>query len=195
MDNFLHRKESVVLTAMEIIDELGLENLSTREIARRQEISEGTLFKHFRTKNEIILAILDQYAQYDADIISSIRLKKLPPKEAILYFVSVFSEHFEHDPAISAISQLFEVLRYKPELAERIKQIFHIRTQFITEMVEAGQQNGELCEVDGEGLADIIFGILGTFSLKWRLTGKNFPLKEKTVNTLTMILEAFTPGE
>ena len=49
-DNILHRKEQLILTAIEIIDEIGIQRLTTREIAKRQQISEATIFRHFKIK-------------------------------------------------------------------------------------------------------------------------------------------------
>ena len=56
--SLLNRKDSIVITAIEIMSELGIHGLTTKEIARRQGISEGTIFRYFRSKNEIILSML-----------------------------------------------------------------------------------------------------------------------------------------
>ena len=87
---FFHRKDRIILTAIEIINELGIQGLSTREIARRQEISEGTLFRHYKSKNDIILAVLDDFSKYDADIFHSVELKKLKPQRSTYLFCRFF---------------------------------------------------------------------------------------------------------
>ncbi|MDP4091416.1 MAG: TetR/AcrR family transcriptional regulator, partial [Bacillota bacterium] len=51
---YIKRKERVTLTAIDILNELGFQGLSTKEICKRQEISEGTRYEHFKNKNEDI---------------------------------------------------------------------------------------------------------------------------------------------
>ncbi|HWQ42004.1 MAG TPA: helix-turn-helix domain-containing protein [Desulfosporosinus sp.] len=53
---------------IEVIDEQGLQGLTTREVAKKQDISESTIFKHYKSKNELILAVLDYFSQYDQAI-------------------------------------------------------------------------------------------------------------------------------
>ena len=116
-------KESIILTVIDIINELGIQGLSTRELAKRQEISEGTLFRHFKTKNHIILAVLDYFSKYDADIFHSVKLKKLKPKEAITFFVDSYATYYENYPAITVMTQIYSVLSYEAELAPKITSI------------------------------------------------------------------------
>ncbi|MBB6216225.1 AcrR family transcriptional regulator [Anaerosolibacter carboniphilus] len=194
MEALLHRKESIILTAVEIIHELGIQGLSTREIARRQEISEGAIFKHFKNKNEILLGVLEHYSQYDTDIIESIAMKSLKPIEAIKYFVRAYAEYYENYPAITAIAQAYDVFSCDPKLAWKIKDIFDIRNQFIVKMVGEAQAAGEILpHVNIENLSDVIVGLCNSICLKWRLNHFNFSLKERTLSTLEMILSAFFP--
>jgi len=103
----LHRKDAIVLKAIEIIDETGLQGLSTREIAKRVGISEGTIFKHYKSKNEVLLAVLEHFSAFDDEIIKTIYLRKKTPKEAIIFFVSSYVEYYENYPAITALIELY----------------------------------------------------------------------------------------
>lgn len=192
MSKFLHRKESVILTAIEIIDELGIQGLSTREIAKRQGISEGTLFRHFKSKNEIILAVLDYFSKYDADIFQSVRMKGLKTKEAISFLIDSYAIYYENYPAITAVTQIYGVLSSEAEFADTVKSILDSRRDFLREVIEGGQKKGEVkADIESEILADIIVGAFGSICLSWRMNGRNFPLRAKILAALNMLLEAF----
>jgi AcrR family transcriptional regulator len=194
MESLIHRKESIILTSVEVIHELGIQGLSTREIARRQELSEGAIFKHFKNKNEILLGVLEHYSQYDMDIIQSIALKNLKPIEAIKYFVGAYTEYYENYPEITAITHAYDMFSRDPKLVGKIKDIFDTRNQFILRMVEEAQIAGEIsAHIDMENLSDVIVGLCNSICLKWRLNHFNFSLKERTLSTLDMILSAFIP--
>lgn len=121
-ESILHRKERLIITAIEVIDELGIQGLSTREIARRQDVSEATLFRHYKNKNELLLGVLDHFSKFDNEILQSAKLKNLSAEEAIVYFITSTVEYYENYPAITSIMQIFDVLRYDNELSDKVKQ-------------------------------------------------------------------------
>jgi AcrR family transcriptional regulator len=191
--SLLHRKERVILTAIEIIDELGLQGLSTKEIAKRQGISEGTLFKHFRSKNEIILSVLDYFTQYDNDIYASIQLKNMRPVEGLTFYIDSYATYYENYPAITAITQMYDILQYDPDLADKVHVIFNHRLNLMKQIIENAQTVHEIIpEVDSEMLADIITGTFRALCLKWRMNNQKFSLRSRMMITLKTILDTFS---
>lgn len=190
--SILHRKEAIILTAVEVINDFGILGLSTREVARREGISEGTIFKHFRTKNELILAILDHYSQYDADIVETIKLKNLKPIEAITYLINTYAEYYQNYPQITAITQAYDVLSYDNDLTSKINEIVSFRSDSMRALISEAQKAGNISkEIDSEKLANIVWGSMRDVCLKWRLCGYAFSLREYISSTLEMILNAF----
>lgn len=192
MRSYIKRKDRIILTAAEIIDELGLQGLSTKEICKRQEFSEGSLYKHFKSKDEIILGVLDYYIQYDEAINETIGLKKYSPKESIQYYVSRYAEYYENYPAMTAILNSYEILRNESGISSKIKEIYEYRQAFINQLVEKGIREGEFKpETNGEILSDIILGTCTEITQKWRMRQYDFSLKDKLLTMISMILRAF----
>ncbi len=195
MEYKLHRKESLIITAIDIIDELGIQGLSTREIARREGVSEATLFRHYRNKKELLRAVLDYFCKFDYDIFQSAKLMKLKPCDSIRFFVKLSVEYYENYPAITSIMQVFEAVRYESDLEEKIKEILNNRTGFIKQLIEKAKEEGELSkDINSEDLADLISGLCREICLKWRINDRNFSLKERTMETLDMVLNSLYSG-
>lgn len=194
MDNkLLNRKVGIVLATVDAIDQYGIHMLSTREVAKRVGISEPTIYKHFKTKNELLLAVLDHFAHYDEDIIYSIRARHLKPVDAIISFIDLYALYYENYPAITALTQIFDVLRCDPDLSEKVKKIFFSRINFLEELIKQAQDEGEInVEANSKDLATTIIGIKRELCLSWRISGFDFPLRERIIATLKMILTAFT---
>lgn len=189
---YLHRKESVVLTAIEIIDELGIQGLSSKEIATRQGISEGTLFRHFTSKNDIIIAVLDKFSQFDSDIFNSAKLKSASFKEAINYLFNSYVEYYENYPAITSIVNAYESFRWDSKLENKLRGILQGRYDFIEYLIGEGKRNGELmADIKSSDLADVYIGFFNSITLKWRMSQYEFPLKERMFSTLDMVTGAF----
>ncbi|HWQ42154.1 MAG TPA: TetR/AcrR family transcriptional regulator [Desulfosporosinus sp.] len=192
MSKLLHTKESLILSTIEVISEHGLQGLTTREVAKRQGISESTIFKHYKTKNELMLAVLEYFSQYDQAIIESLGLKEFKPIEAITYFVEAYVTYYENYPEITAISMSFEGLMHEGELSDVSKKIFNKRVNTIRSLIEeAKRQNAISKDVDTASCADLIIGLERVAILRWRLENYNFSLKDHTLTALKMLLEVF----
>jgi AcrR family transcriptional regulator len=59
--SLVHRRESIIVSTIEVLNRVGLQNLSTKLIARQEGVSEGTLFRHFESKTQILAAVIDQF--------------------------------------------------------------------------------------------------------------------------------------
>jgi len=192
-DSILHRKDRLIITTIEIINELGIQGLSTREIARRQGVSEATLFRHYKSKNELLSAVLDYFSQFDEDIFLSTRMKKLKPLEAITYLITSYAEYYENYPAITSVMQIFDVLRYEPNLTDKVKNILSNRTGFVKALVEDAQRSNEISpNTESEDIADIINGFCREICLKWRLSDQAFSLRERTLSALHIFLNSLS---
>lgn len=189
--NILHRKEQLILTTIDIIDELGIQKLTTREIAKRQQISEATLFRHFKNKNELLIAVLDYFVQFDTDILESTKMLHLKPIESILYLTSSYAEYYENYPAITSILLDFNVLMDEEELSGKMIEIQECRISTIQLMVEEAVRTGELrTDVETKMIAVMIYGFFRELCLNWKISNCNFSLKERSLSTLEMLLLA-----
>lgn len=192
LSKLLHTKESLILSTIEVISELGLQGLTTREVAKRQGISESTIFKHYKSKNELILAVLDYFSQYDQAIIESLGLKELKPIQAIIYFVEAYVTYYENYPEITAITLSYEGLMREPELSAAVYRIFSKRFHTIQSLIEDAVRQKVISNyVNPESLADFIIGLERVAILRWRLENYNFSLKAHTLTALKMLLDSF----
>jgi len=191
MKNILHRKDRLIITTLDVIDEIGITNLSTREIAAREGVSEATLFRHYKNKNDLLLAVLDYYTQFDNDLYQTTLLKKLSPLDSIIFLINSLAEFYENYPAITVITQLMDTLRYEPELEEKVRSIIIQRSQFLENLIDEAKKCNEIkVDTDTEVMADIISGTFREICLKWRLN-RNFSLKERINLALNSILTSF----
>jgi len=179
--SFLHRKETIVLTTIDLIDKLGVHAVTTREIAKNQGISEGAIFKHFETKNDLFIGVLDFFSRFDADIIRTTELKEMNSREALFFLFNTYATYYENYPSITALLQSFGILRFEPKLQEAVDSIFDARINFIVEKIEQGKLSGEIAtDVDPELIAQILLGTSWQICYSWRIKKYAFSLQKKT---------------
>jgi AcrR family transcriptional regulator len=187
--SYLSRKEQIILSAIDIINKFGIDGLSIRELAKKENVTEGALYRHFKSKNDIIIEVLRYYSQYDIQIMNTIKNNKFDSKAGIIFFINSFSEYYENYPEITSVSCSYESLLYEPEIKKEVLQIINRRLKFLITIVEEGKNRGEIkLNLDSEDIADMIIGYFNQMIFKWRVEKYRFSLKEKIANILNIIL-------
>jgi len=195
-NNFLKRKDGIILTSIEIIDQLGVQGLTIREIASRQGISEAAIYRHFSNKTEILLATIDFFSFYDTLLSRTINSQNMTAREGIKFLIQSYSQYYENYPAISAVAFAQEAFLLEPEAWHKMVDVVDNRFQFINKLVIEGQNAGEInTNISSESLVDMIFGSMHFITLRWRAHNYGFPLTEHVLATVSSLLEAYSPPQ
>jgi len=195
MNLLIHRKESIILTTIDLIDKYGIHQISTREIAKKQNITEGAIYKHFKSKNELMLGVLDYFSQYDSDLFLTAQQKETA-EEAIFFLVESLSSYYENYPSITAVLLSLEIMRYDEALKSKVEDIYSTRFVFLQKIIQKGQETGEIPpKLSSEMLTDIIIGTCVALCARWRLQQYSFSLRGKCLEAVNAILGSFIQGK
>ena len=66
-------KELIIETAKDLFSEVGYHKTTTANLAKRANISEGTIYRHFESKEDILVTILKDLDRKYADFVDEIR--------------------------------------------------------------------------------------------------------------------------
>jgi len=180
LDNYLNRREKITITAIQILDEKGIQGLTTREIAKRQQITEPAIYRHFKSKHEIILSIIEQYKIFDELIENTIRENEMDARSAIHYYIDALTKYYDSYPEITTLMFSMDVYHYDDKL----------RQQLMTEIVLRGQKDGELTkDIEGVKLAQIVLDILWGTIKRWKSEGCSENLTETAFEKINWILQ------
>lgn len=188
--DILKRKEKILIAAIDLLDEAGIQGLTTKEIAKRQNITEPAIYRQFDGKKDIVISILDRYAAYDENIRNTILDNKMGCRQGILYFAKTYAEYYQGYPQITTISFSFDVFRYDKEINERMCSIINGRYDLILQLVSIGLEKGEIpSHSDCQTVADAVFAAMWSITFLWKVNECNFELKERMIKVIETILE------
>ena len=188
-NEILKRKEKIIITAIDLFDEAGINGLTTKEIARRQNITEPAIYKQFSSKKDIVIAILDRCASFDELIKNTIIDNNFVGKEGILYFARVYAEYYQNYPQITTAMFSFDMFRYDVDLLEKMNHIVNERSKVIFDLITKGIDSQEFAvDVDKRALTDALFGVMWSTTFIWQMGGCIFDLKERILNAIKLIL-------
>ncbi|MCE5313641.1 MAG: helix-turn-helix domain-containing protein [Armatimonadota bacterium] len=149
MANDKHRDESrsstyeaLIAAAMDILDEKGYLGTTTREIAARAGFTEVTLYRHFRSKDELLSAGINRQAQKMLDLLFEPTGNLEQDLLALAKGLSVtLSSDIDH-----IISLLPELSRYPVLLSGDALRIMQSFDDGLAKFFRYYQQTGELKE-------------------------------------------------
>lgn len=187
---FPTRRDSIILAAIDIINENGIQGLSTKEIAAKQGISESLLYKHFKSLDEVLVAVIEYFSRFDTMIINTILKRDISCKDKVLEYIKSFVELYESYPALAAIILNYETLMHYDHTRDMVIDIIKKRLDFIVVVTKAGQSTGEINSYyNPQELSVIIKGTMRAMILGWKMSAYNFPLKENLLVTIKKILD------
>ncbi|MFA5536855.1 MAG: TetR/AcrR family transcriptional regulator [Bacillota bacterium] len=188
--DFVSRKDSMILAAIDIISENGVQGLSTKEIAAKQGISESLLYKHFKSIDEVLVAVVAYFGRFDTMIFNTMLKRNISYKEKILGSVESFIELYENYPSLAAIVLNYETLMHYEHTKDSMRKIIEGRSAFMVELIERGQNAGEIKDYfSAQELADIVLGLTKTIILRWKMGDYKFSVKECMLATIKKVLD------
>ena len=186
---FLKRKEKVLITAIEVLDESGVNGMTTKEIARRHNITEPAIYKQYDGKKDIIMAILQQFAAFDVLIRDTIIQQGMAGRDGILHFARSYLEYYQNYPQIATPLYSFDLYRYDPDTRDLMRRIMQERQDTLAELVERAQDSGEISKtMDRKILVDLLFGAIWSTTFLWKLEDNSFDLKARALQTVEYLL-------
>ncbi|MCB2297396.1 TetR/AcrR family transcriptional regulator [Clostridium tagluense] len=188
--DILKRKDSIIITAIEVLYEAGINGMTIKEIAKRQNISEPAIYRHFNGKREIIKEILRKYSIYDEVIKNTILDNNMSGKESIKYFCRAYAEYYQNYPEITTVMFSFDIFKYDEDANKKMKNIIKNRYDLLFGFVSKAIDKKEVSlNKDIQALTDSIFSILWTTTFLWRMKNCSFDVKERILLAVNNIID------
>ena len=184
------RQEQIKKAVLDIIADEGLQNISTRNLAKRIGLSEGAIFRHFPTKRDIIKGIMDDVAN---DLIGSLRNIVLKPEKAedkLFKYLCQNVKYLKENRGITMLLFSEAAQLGDKELKEKLNQILYEQKQLIIKMVKDGISEGAWDKsVNAEDIAIIYMGIPITFNIEFVLNKNGLNADNFCRRMYTLILK------
>lgn len=193
------RQKNIVAAAVEMFAEKGYSGTSTKEIAQKAGVAEGTIFRHYKTKKDLLLAIVTP---------TMIRLLAPVIKRDLNKVLDKEFENFE-DFIRAMVANRAEFLEKNGQTVRVIIQEipFHsdLKEQFIkhigedvyaryVEIIKHYQDKGELLQMEPASIVRFTGSvILGYFAAKHVISPEGWDEKLELENTLKLLKAALEP--
>lgn len=188
---FTERQIEIIEAATKRIDECGIQDLTIKTLAADLNLSEAALYRHFKSKNEILLGLLTYFIEEMKERLDVILSKKNRNASELLR--DIFDSQlktFVQKPSVVSVIFSESIFQFNKELASTVSSMMELMQNHIEGIVKKGITNGSFNKIAGVATtATIIMGGMRITVLKWKLSGHKSDLIKDGNKVLSGILK------
>ncbi len=182
------RKAQIITEAINIIHEQGFPALSIRELALRVGISEPAIYRHFKSKDDIIMGILNKMQEFGQHIEQ--QLQSLDGElEKIKQLFLLQLVYFEKNQAMTTIMLSEEVFHLNKKLKRKLEIITSARYRLLADLIIAAQKKKLIFDEDVDNLVSLIMGAVRMIIFQWKLKDYQFSVTRRGKSMVDTMLK------
>ena len=188
-----NRQLEIIEVSGKILIEKGIKGLTTKTVASEMNFSESAIYRHFKSKEEILVALLSLLKQ---NMNKRLTAQIKPQNSATENFQAVFTSqlnYFKNNPHFVVAVLSDGLIDESKEIKAIILQLMQNKMQLLGQILEQGKQTNEFnTEISTEDLLPIILGSFRFQMLKWKLSNFQYDITtegNKTINNLLALIQ------
>ena len=187
------RQLEIIEAAGQLVTEDGFAALTTKRLAERMHFTEAALYRHFNSKEEILVTMLHHLASNIDERLTSVAEAHPEPVERVrAMFDSQFAFFQKHPQYLMAIFAT-GMLEASHGIDAGIERIMVVKRRHLLNAIKDGQRSGAFTsEHSGDTLTHIVMGTFRLHMLQWRMSGRSFDVRKKGKALIVAALDLIT---
>lgn len=188
------RQLEIIESAGKILTQSGLSGLTTKNLAKDIGFSEAAIYRHFGSKEEIILGLLEYlHSSMDKRLEAICIPTRTPQENFIDLFENQFS-FFSKNPHFVVAVFSDGLLEESDKINQAILRLMQVKMKYLLPIIMQGQQQGTFTQaITTEELVHIIMGSFRLQMYKWRIADFKFDIQRQGQNMLQALLTILKP--
>jgi len=167
------RREEIKLAVLQIIRNEGIKSVSTKNLAKYTGLSEGAIFRHFKSKREIMLSIIDDVNRDMIDNLQQISIENISAKKRLYKVICKAITYLTKNNGITILLFTEASQANDTEMIEILNNLFNSQIQVISKIIKDGIDEGIWRkDISVEDVATLYMGIPITHNIRLVLTKK-----------------------
>lgn len=188
------RKKEIIETTLEIVDKYGVKGMTVARIAKKVGFAESALYRHFRSKKEIIQFILDEAAAAAHQQLNEIIDTEDNAVNKLKSLLKIHLEFLESYPGLFKIIYSDEIHIGEKSLLNKLESLINDLTDSIKEIIDRGKKTDKFSlDVDSTMAAVNFLGIVQTSFSYWTIKNRKISLSQTGDHLLSQFLNGIKP--
>ncbi len=159
------KKEMILKAATVFFTEKGYRECSMAELAQVSDVAQGTIFYHFKTKEDLFLAILKKFREdlvfeFNRHTENHVYHSGLAMAEGVMAFYLHLAASMEERFLLLHRHDAYELARTNDECREHLEAIYDCLVDMFDSAIRRGQQDGSIRAGASRKIAMILFSMV-----------------------------------
>ena len=185
------RQEQIVQAAMNLIASQGLRKLSVAAISNKIGLVPSAIYRHFKSKNDILDMILDFIQE---KLLTNIRITCKETSESMDRLQRILKRHVEtlrDNRAIPRIIFTEDVFSGNPKRKNKVYGIINNYLEGLNKIIRDGQQKGQIrTDINSKTVALMFLGMIQPGAILWFLSDGKFDILKHSERNWDIFREA-----
>jgi AcrR family transcriptional regulator len=183
------RQIEIIAAAGKILSTSGISGLTIKNLAKEMQFSESAIYRHFTSKEEIIVAMLE-YLAHDMDT----RYMQVTNSDhdALQKFKMIFENQFsffEKNPYFVVAVFSDGLMDESAKINETILKLMSVKMKHLMPIISEGQHKNVFTNaITSEELIHIVMGTFRLLMFKWRVANFQFDIIRNGNNMVQSLL-------
>jgi len=190
---YLAHREEILSAAEKVFAAKGFFPTTMSDIAREAEFGTGTLYKYFKSKEDLYFTLIDEKVGEINHLVKAELSQKTLAVERIKKVLGLQFEFFEQNRDFLRI-YISERNRFewtvKDDLGKGIHEKMVTYIDILAGVMRQGVKEGEFKSMNPLDLAHALVGIVNSFIFEWLISPQPYPL----ISKLDTVFEIFLGG-
>ena len=171
------RQQQIVDISIKLIADQGIQHLTIKNIAGEAGFSEPALYRHFKSKYDIIMAMLASFQTISSFVLTETEKQEMDSIGKIEKFLLDRYQRFSANPSAARVMFAEGIFMDDKRFSQKMLDIMHQHAITMQNIIREGQNKGELrTDIPAREMFRIIFGSLRLLINQWCLADYNFDL-------------------
>lgn len=171
------RKHQIVQSARKIVANHGMSFFTIQELSKEVGVSEGAIYRHFKSKDEILLALMQDI---ERNLLQAISDSARPKEGSLDQLKHLMDRHFSARGRRNGVSfvVMAEALCFADQQVKHAtRQVLEHYLETVSAILSSGRENGEIDEtIDPQAAALMFFGMIQSSVTLWSFSNRAHPL-------------------
>ncbi|MBR9979265.1 MAG: TetR/AcrR family transcriptional regulator [Bacteroidetes bacterium] len=160
----------IIQAATQLISERSIQELTIKNLSARIGVTEAALYRHFRSKVDILVAILEQFREHGEVVRREALQRNAGPMELLEFIFLTHVRTFVEKPYLADVVFSEEIFQNEDRLADMVRSMMQQNFDAFVGMMRQGQQAGSIRnDIAAVELTTIFVGALRMLITRWRL--------------------------
>ncbi len=183
------RQFEIIQAASKILTASGVSGLTIKNLAKEMKFSESAIYRHFNSKEEIIIALLEYLAINMKDRYSNAITDNQSPEEKFKAMFQNQFAFFSKNPHFVAAVFSDGLMEESQKINETILKIMAVKVKYLIPIIIEGQQKNVFTnKITSDEIVNIIMGTFRLQMYKWRIANFQFDIIRNGENTIHSLL-------